>query len=400
MFSLLFDSGFWYDLIFIAAAVFLMYLVIKYPQGRIYFFTFLSLAFIGVTIFCGVNLNTYLSAQGGIFGSLSGAFGLDKVEVVDNQTFELNNLSMTLQTDGSYALEVSVNKKLELDSNKTYGIFVNDVPTNLVDSQANYIASEYSYNFYDANSHLLCADTLSIRVAMYANSTLLHVSTQGGSDACKYWNNYFNKNSFKIKIDDVVYVGDGIVTGGEGDISNFAKVNYMVDGNVYSTAFYQKNTTVTTFPEAPYKQWYTFEGWSIDGQNIIKSLLVTHDTSIQAVFSEGENIVKEVITVEYDNISYAMVDLSTLTGVDLSNKDIEVTFTYTLANPLLENAYGEIIIAPGEEISITNNYGNWATVMILQSYSPKNCSLYFANSGYASTWAYATIEISKIIVYP
>ena len=92
MFSLLFDSGFWYDLIFIAAAVFLMYLVIKYPQGRIYFFTFLSLAFIGVTIFCGVNLNTYLSAQGGIFGSLSGAFGLDKVEVVDNQTFELNNL--------------------------------------------------------------------------------------------------------------------------------------------------------------------------------------------------------------------------------------------------------------------------------------------------------------------
>lgn len=240
MFSLLFDSGFWYDLIFIAAAVFIMYLVIKYPQGRIYFFTFLSLAFIGVTIFCGVNLNTYLSAQGGIFGSLSGAFGLDKVEVVDNQTFELNNLSMTLQTDGSYALEVSVNKQLKLDSSKTYGIFVNDVPTNLVGSESDYISSNYSYNFYDTNNELLCADTLAIKVAMYENSTLLHVSTSGGSEACKYWNNYFNKNSFKIKIDDVVYVGDGIVTGGEGDISNFAKVNYMVDGNVYSTAFYQK----------------------------------------------------------------------------------------------------------------------------------------------------------------
>lgn len=400
MFSLLFDSGFWYDLIFIAAAVFLMYLVIKYPQGRIYFFTFLSLAFIGVTIFCGVNLNTYLSAQGGIFGSLSDAFGIDKVEVVDNQTFELNNLSMTLQTDGSYALEVSVNKQLKLDSNKTYGIFVNDVPTNLVESESDHISSNYSYNFYDTNNELLCADTLAIKVAMYANSTLLHVSTQGGSDACKYWNYYFNKNSFTIRVDDVVYVGDGITTDAEGDVSNFAKVNYLVDDEVYSSAFYQKNSTVTSFPEAPYKQYYTFEGWSLDGQNLIDSLLVTHDTSLHAVFAEGENIVEEPIVVENDKVSYLMIDLSTLTGTDLSAKDIQVTFTYTLANAMLENAYGEIVISPGEEKSITNNYGSWATVKILQGSSPANCSLFFTNDGYASTWLYTIIEITNITIYP
>jgi len=63
MFSLLFDSGFWYDLMFIAAAIAIIYLCFKYKSAKWYVLTFAYIALICFTGYCGIQLNHYYTSE-------------------------------------------------------------------------------------------------------------------------------------------------------------------------------------------------------------------------------------------------------------------------------------------------------------------------------------------------
>lgn len=88
-------------------------------------------------------------------------------------------------------------------------------------------------------------------------------------------------------------------------------VTFEVDGEVYATQLVEKNTCVPIIQE-PIKEKYTFNGWSIDGYNVVDvyNQPITTDITFKAIFTStyglfntdtGENIYTwdELIDYEY-----------------------------------------------------------------------------------------------------
>lgn len=285
MIDLLFNSNFWYTLIVIAAAVLIFIACLKYPAGKYFIGTVILIVAVGATIYCGTQLYYYYDAEGATFGTID----IDEPNKVDVDDFRFNfqNFELKQVSGDEYSAEAHLSEILELDENKTYGIFINETPCDLTQYSSNYLTASYSYTFRDDDLSILMEDTLQINFAFNTTSTDIKITTYNGAEAVKYWNNYFNKNNIVITIQELDYTGGTDITYGDGEVSNYNVLTYFVDGEEYTKQAYKTGSKIV-FPEKPEKDNLYFAGWKIGESFVDTSYIVNSNQTLIAVFESRE----------------------------------------------------------------------------------------------------------------
>lgn len=274
--DMLSNPKFWYTIILIIGAIMVLIACFKYPAvGKWVLLVVFYAALIGVTIYSTIQLNFYYKASGGIFGQIGNVFNPNEVKVVDDITYKFSNTELLQVGDtNTYKASVSIDEVLELTKGVKYQLLINDVPCGYTDNNEDYIVADYSYVFYNEDMSIALTDTLKIRIAFYKNSTSFTVSTDGGQTAVKYWNYYFNKNDFVIKL------GTKSTTNNDkdysnGDITNFATVRYFVNEGLDKTEIVYKGSKITYVPDVE-----KFECWLLNGEKIDDDFVVTGDIDL------------------------------------------------------------------------------------------------------------------------
>lgn len=201
------------ELLIIAAIITIIVVLIKYPNGRIFVLLFLGISLVAFSVYAAAYLNNYYNAKGGIWGKIVGSHKVNQIELVDGPVFQLKNVSMTLDYETHYSASETVSKVVELDTeNNAYSVYVNGVPCKDCVTEKDYAIAYYEYIFYDDDlTTVLMRDTLTLKFAFYSNGTTLTISTDGGAEAAKYWNGFFSKNVFEVKIDNSGYTSDSTI---------------------------------------------------------------------------------------------------------------------------------------------------------------------------------------------
>jgi len=230
-FSMLANPTFWFILVAGIGLILVILASIKnFRVGKYVLITIFTIGVVALTTFSGIQLNYYYNTSGGIYGAITGIFKTNEVTIVDNIAYEFTNTELVQVGDtDTYSASIIINEVMELENNIEYDVFVNDVPCDYVQNSTDYVLANYIYCFYDEEFNVLCEDTLTFRFAFYTNSTHLKVSTNGGADAVKFWNYYFNKNKFIVSLKAKQYNDNATSNYVEGDISNFAKVTFISD---------------------------------------------------------------------------------------------------------------------------------------------------------------------------
>lgn len=279
------DTSWIWKVAIIIGVILIIYACIKYPKGgKWVLFGVLIVGYLGVTAYSIVQLNYYYKAEGGIIGQITGIFNTNEVEVVDNLKFDFNNVELT-QVDGDkYQARFVTNEVLNLDDNIDYGLYVNDMPCYNVSANSNYVIAQYGYTFYDNSMTIKCSDILTFNIAFNDKYTELAVVTNGGSTAVKYWNNYFNKNSFIVEIKEKDYPTYNDIEFAEGDVSSYPVVTFLSKGELLETQIYVSGSTINL----PVIDNDKFLGWAINNEIIDNTYVVTESIIVNAVYDEVE----------------------------------------------------------------------------------------------------------------
>lgn len=330
MLSLLFDSKFWYGAMLVCAIVAVIYLCFKYPGSRVYVASFVVIVLLGLTAYCGIQLNYYYSAEGGIYGKLSGIITNNTVEKLEETKFSLNNIVLTEDESGEFSAIILSDEKLDLKTTTGKYMFVNGVPCSTSDTLTNGIFATYHYSFKDSATKEIINDTLLISFSYFENGYRLKLSTEGGQVAVDYWNTYFSRNNFVITIEDFSYLNTQDFDIFEDKAEEYVTLNYYIDDELYSSMKYPKNSIISNFFN-PAKSDYIFLGWSLDKINIIDRLTLQQNTNLYAKYT-------------YKSLDFT-VDGNTITGYTGENSELIIPASYSLheGNPVV-----------GQDIKITS----------------------------------------------
>lgn len=274
---------FWYIVIALIGLIILIVNCLKHPKvGKWVLFGVFYIGFLILTVYSCIQLNIHYKTKGGIFGQISGIFEPNQVKVVDDITYEFTNTELVqVGETNKYSSSVSVPEIMNLENGVKYQLLINDVPSGYTDNNEDYIVSRYNYIFYDEDFNILKQDTLIIKIAFYANSTSFSVSTEGGAEAVKYWNYYFNKNKF------VVTLTGKADTSNEpdystGDVSNYVTVKYVVNNvEIKSQAMRKGSQVDLSAPDITKFEYWTFNGKKVTNlvadENIVLVAYITPD---------------------------------------------------------------------------------------------------------------------------
>lgn len=251
------------------AVVSIVIACLKSKGGRIFLGVALGFAFILVTAYCGIHLGDYYSAKGGIYGKIVSLYNPNQVHITSNVEYLFENVVMSQENGDTYSAHITSDSVLELvlEQNATYGVYVNGMPCNYVEITSDYVIAKYSYVFYDKEFNEVMSDILTLKFAFYSNSTYLSISTDGGAEAVKYWNYYFNKNIFKVTIDNKGYEYNTDISFGTGDISEYSIISYYLNDELYLKQVYKNGSTIN-FPKDKCK-YTTEDGTVIDSSYVI-----------------------------------------------------------------------------------------------------------------------------------
>ena len=252
-----FQDTLWQIALLIAGVVLIGY-CLKFKNGKIIIISMLFVVLIGYTTYCGVQLNDYYRAKGGIYGKLVSLYKPNDVVITNSVSYSFKNLNLTADGD-LYSAKITSDEVLDFsfDENATYGVYVNNIPCNYVEIGQDYVFAKYRYVFYDDEFNVLMDDTLSFKFAFYTNSTYLSVSTSGGAEAVKYWNNFFNKNVFNVTIDNKGYSYSEDITFGTGDISDYSVVSYYIGEELFVKQVYKNGNKINLPSDSNY--FWTFD---------------------------------------------------------------------------------------------------------------------------------------------
>ena len=417
MISLLFDSGFWYDLIFIAVATIIIFLCFKYPNSRVYVFSFLGIIFVGITAYCGIQLNYYYTAEGGVWGYITGLINDNQVTTTvesDTASFSLENIVLTQNSDGSYSAVIYNNDKIKLKTDKTYGVYVNNEPCTQVDFSSNFVRAEYHYTFLDNDLETLLDDTLQFNFAFYANGSTFTLTTYGGQEAVNYWNTYFARNNLVVEVKPIGYVKDDELSI-NGQIDDYVTLNYYVDEEVVYSYVDTMGCQVTQFPSSAEKEGQIFSCWQDINGNEVEPFEITADTNLYAYFypAGGAELLASAVTFDvfgttigtyipaYLESIDCTVNLNDYVDISLEDKDISIDFLVICQNDVSEMYSGNIQLSrSNNSVDASNRFGFWFTMTLednnLTFYNPD----YSSNSGSNSHCLdYLKITINSIKLY-
>ncbi len=341
----LFSSpAFWIGVAIVVVIIALIVCAFKYPKiGGPMLLGVTILGFVALTAYCAFNLNAYYSAEGGIRGKITGIFETNKVEVVDNMAFKFENIELKELSIGTYSASITLDEVLSIDTKNNLGVFVNGMPCDVTSSvHKDYAIAYYVYTFYDENETQILTDTLTLTLAFYENSTTLKISTNGTTEAIKLWHYYFNKNGFVVSIAPFDYVNSGL-TGGNGDVSNYVSVTFVIDGSAY-TEYYLKGSEIL-LASVPVDENLgipdeKFIGWKLNDKIYTGYYLLTESVTFTAVFEPF------VLNGEFK--------------VDIGSPILVYSFTFSIVD--------------GEFIELVENYTSGGHSVYFVEYSSGNIS--------------------------
>lgn len=257
--------------------ILLMYCIIRYWKhgGKWVFMSIVGILLLSSSAYCGMSLNTYYSARGGIYGVFLDLYQPNRVEIVDCVEYDFKHINLKQEQGQVYGATMQSDEVLNIkfDENTNYAVYVNGMPCYSLEVNNDYLIAEYKYNFLDENFEDLGTDTLYFRFAFYTNSTYLHVYTEGGANNADLWSAYFNKNTFVVKIDNKGY-GDKTLSTSSGESSGFSIVNYYVEDELYLTQVY-KNGDLIRLPNH-----YYVTDWFINNSVVDADCVVVEDMSV------------------------------------------------------------------------------------------------------------------------
>lgn len=286
MFKALFETSVWVDIGIILLIAVTIIAMMKYKQFKYFLTTIIVIVVIAMTIFSGINLNEYYSTSGGIFGEISGLFKPNQVEVITDMSFDFKNVMFTENSSGTYEATFISEQVLDLTTENFYGVFVNSEPCNIIEYSKDYLIATFEYHFLDDDKNILMSDILNFNFAFYKNSTKFVITTDGGSEAVKYWNFFFNKNSFIVNIKQI----DDFDNSQQPFLQDLKKCTFKLCGNTYTTVYVKAGQKISKRIGSDIDPIiYSYEGWSIDGINIIDetSISITEDITFVAIATEN-----------------------------------------------------------------------------------------------------------------
>lgn len=261
-------STVFYTLLVVFAVIILVYLCVKYPNGRFVIILLLGIGLISSSIYCGFSLDKYYNAEGGVIGYIQSFVNPKKLDtsppVVDIDSekliFDFTNTSFVEGTSNYYSY-VESNVIFELED-KNYTLLVNNTPCTYNDNSVDYIRGIYKYTFYDDNMSEILTSELIISLSFNNNLTSCTITTSKDKTAVKYWNNYFAKNNFVVELLENAYTQTPPTT----IQTNLYTATYMLNGEVYATETFRGGHSITTLPVPDgYVTWrytYTDSGMS------------------------------------------------------------------------------------------------------------------------------------------
>lgn len=335
MFNILFDSSFWYDVLIALVIVAVIWLIVTHKEARIYVYWVLFIVVTALTSYCIVQTVGYYTARGGIYGDIGDLDSPNEIVVVSEYEFDVRNIILTEQGK-EYSATMTANVVLELDPDSGYGLFVNNLPCISTEYATDYITGEYRYNFYNSSNEVVCYDTLTLNLAFNQNYMSLKISTEK-AEAVSYWQSYFNKNNFVVKISKLDDLDDDVKYG-EGDISNFRIAKYYVNGEVAATRVYELGDKMEDL-----KSIYMGDNndqhvsyWTLNGERVDFDTMVCNDNyEFHAVLEQNEtHTVTLCFTtdttsdeIEKINAGRFLVDTSSVYVSATGNNSSNVTIT-------------------------------------------------------------------------
>lgn len=292
MFELIFGTGMQDTIVtvaVIAAIVAIFYFFNKFKPTQ---------ALVGIIAFCALvisalfsfgHLNIYYSAKGGTFGAITSILKKNEVVIEEKEQsidFSFKNVMLMKNATGKYSASITSTKKLKLDANESYFIYVNEQPCTTVSCEERDIYATYSYTFLnrDAGEYLIIADdVMTFYFAFYDNYSYLYIEIEDGETTNQLWNQYFNKNDFKVKI---VKVPSSYYSKAE-----YKTVNIYANDSLYRKAIVRKGS-VYKLPDVKL-DGFRFEGWTLDRINLLteKEIVIENNINIYGVFKEETTVI-------------------------------------------------------------------------------------------------------------
>jgi len=274
MFSFLFNPTTYIVLFSIIILLGVAFLCFKFELARWITLFVVTFVLLGTSIYSGIMLNKYYSAEGGIRGYIDQLLhDKNKVEI-DDKKFPLNNIYFSASSnENEYYVSFAEDKVIEIDDSQDYGVFVNGIPCANMQVTKSYASADFTQNFYGEDHNVILNDTLTIRIAFNTKSTSISLKTTGGSEAVKYWSNYFNKNNVVIEIVPFDYVVDSEIDYSDEDIqiTYVTAKYYYTNGVEIATQVYRVGDKVD-FIEYESTDDLIFLGWSLDKEAIVRGL--------------------------------------------------------------------------------------------------------------------------------
>lgn len=334
MLSLLFDTQFWYDVLLIVCIVGLIILCVKVKGARVFVFSLLGIGLIGITGYCGVELNKYYNAEGGIYGYISGLIVPEPEFDTDNKfSMTLNNLVLQQETNDKYSTTIYLDKSIKFDKNQNYALLVNGNYCSAKIS-SDFVLSSYTYTFLDSDLNELMSDTLNFEFAFYEKGGELKLYTEGGQKAVDYWNKYFSRNTMVISVEQTDIVIDNSIEESSGDVSDFRIVNYYYEDELVLKQAYKVGSIITPPTSVPgMETGLAIEKWlTIDGLVFDFSTKITEDLNLYVgEIEESLNIIKFIsssdgsIDNQNSGIKFNVIskDIGSVTGENTSEMTIQ-----------------------------------------------------------------------------
>lgn len=282
MLNLIFGLSWVYDILLSVGILVLLFICLKFKGIRIFIFTAVGICYIALTAWSTTQLQAYYSASGGIYGKLTGLFKTNDVAVEssENVKFDFKNMMLTAtENEDEYEAEIVSEQIIKLSADEFYMVYINSTPCTFVENSQDYVIARYSYNFYDREFNLLCSDTLTFRFAFYTNSCKLLVTTNGGATAVRYWQEYFNYNTFIVEIckADFDVIADAL--------DGYSLVQFKVDEDIVSKQLI-KNGGHAIAPANPVVENKQFNYWQVDGVQVdIANFDINSDCVFDAHFT-------------------------------------------------------------------------------------------------------------------
>lgn len=315
--GLLFDVNFW---LLIGIGLFICFgirLFVKHPEFRVAVISVAFVGIVGLTVYCGVNLNTYLSASGGIFGTLTG-YHQPEVEIKDCE-FDFKGMVLEQQLDtDTYSCRILSSDVFSYNSNCDYDIFANNSPCNNVEVRSNYISADYTYSFYNERNELMHTDTLNIRITLDLNSTYAVVWTDGGSESVGYWNQYLQRNNFVVALKETKQSIEERENFNAGVPEGY-NVAYFYDGDTLLKTCLVETNNYLEEDQIPITNSERIVGWSLDNENFVEptTQIMSKDLVFRAIIGK---------TLE----EYSWAEIAEISESNLASKYFKVGDTKTI----------------------------------------------------------------------